>query len=163
MMVFSGAKLVVVCCFLVHFTLVADFILIQAATPSVVSFVSVAQAITLLIYPVLGLLTDTCFNRYNLVRLSVVSLLVCSLFGLVVGLLSFILAKIGYSLVDPTPWYLQVMSALFIAGVILSLGMFQATAIQFGIDQMVEASSHQISAFVHWYYWSMSFGIGTQT
>ena len=55
------------------------------------------------------------------------------------------------------------MSALFIAGLILSLGMFQATAIQFGMDQMVEASSDQISAFVHWYYWSMSFGIGTQT
>ena len=46
MMVFSGAKVVVVCCFLVHFTLVADFILIQAASPSVVSFVLIAQAIT---------------------------------------------------------------------------------------------------------------------
>ena len=41
--------------------------------------------------------------------------------------------------------------------------MFQATAIQFGMDQMVEASSDQISAFVHWYYWSMSFVIKTQT
>ena len=47
MMVFSGAKVVVVYCFLVHFTLVADFILIQAPTPQVVSFVSIAQAITM--------------------------------------------------------------------------------------------------------------------
>ena len=49
MMVSSGAKVVCVRCFLVHFTLVADFILIQAATLSVVSFVSIAQAIILLI------------------------------------------------------------------------------------------------------------------
>ena len=70
MMAFSEARVIVVCCFLVHFTLVADFILIQAASPSVVSFVSVAQTITLLVYSVLGLLTDTCFNWYNFVRLS---------------------------------------------------------------------------------------------
>ena len=42
------------------------------------------------------------------------------------------------------------------------LACFKATAIQFGMDQMVEAYSDQISAFVHWYYWSMSFGVGTQ-
>ena len=111
----------------------------------------------------LGLLTDTCFNRYNFVSLSLVSLLVSSLLGLVVGLLTFILAKISLSLVDPTPWYLQVMLTLFVTGVILSLGMFQATAIQFGMDQMVAVSSDQINAFVHWSYWSMGFGIGTQT
>ena len=137
--------------------------LIQAASPLVVSFVLIVQAITLLLYPVLGLLTDTYFDWYNFVSLSLVSLLVSSLLRLVVGLLTFILAKISLSLVDPTPWYLQVMLTLFVTGVILSLGMFQATAIHFGMDQMVAVSSDQISAFVHWSYRRMSFDIGTQT
>ena len=34
--------------------------------------------------------------------------------------------------------------------------MFDAVGIQFGMDQMAEASSDQISAFTHWYYWSMN-------
>ena len=46
--------------------------------------------------------------------------------------------------------------------VIFSLGMFEAVGIQFGMDQMVEASSDQISAFTHWYYWTMNIGIGIQ-
>ena len=33
--------------------------------------------------------------------------------------------------------------------VLFSLGMFEAVGIQFGMDQMVEASSDQISAFTH--------------
>ena len=162
-MAFSGAKVVVVCCFFVHFTLFADFFLVQASTPSVISFVSIIQAIILLCYPVIGLLADTCFNRYNFIRLSLFSLLVSTLIGFIVEILSFVMIEVNSLLVDPTPWYILVMLGLFLTGVILSLGMFQATAIQFGMDQMVEASSDQVSSFVHWYYWSMSIGIGIQT
>ena len=38
--------------------------------------------------------------------------------------------------------------------------MFEANAIQFGTDQMPEASSSQLSAFVHWYFWSLFIGQG---
>ena len=31
---------------------------------------------------------------------------------------------------------------------------FESTAIQFGMDQMLEASSEQLSTFIHWYYWN---------
>ena len=41
--------------------------------------------------------------------------------------------------------------------------MFDAVGIQFGMDQMVEASSDQISAFTHWYLLEyMNIGIGVQ-
>ena len=30
--------------------------------------------------------------------------------------------------------------------------------IQFGTDQMIEASSNQLSTFIHWYYWSLYIG-----
>ena len=33
------------------------------------------------------------------------------------------------------------------------LGMFESNAFQFGMDQMLEASSEQLSSFIHWYFW----------
>ena len=41
---------------------------------------------------------------------------------------------------------------------IASIGMFEANAIQFGMDQLLEAPSAQLSAFIHWYFWSTHFG-----
>ena len=35
---------------------------------------------------------------------------------------------------------------------ITGLGMFESNAIQFGMDQMLEASSEQFSSFIHWYF-----------
>ena len=36
--------------------------------------------------------------------------------------------------------------------------MYEANAIQFGMDQMMEASSGQLSSFIHWYYWCAHIG-----
>ena len=41
---------------------------------------------------------------------------------------------------------------------IVGKGMFESTVIQFGTDQMIEASSNQLSTFIHWYYWSLYIG-----
>ena len=38
------------------------------------------------------------------------------------------------------------------------LGMFESNAIQFGMDQMLEASSEQLSSFIHWYFWCAHIG-----
>ena len=56
------------------------------------------------------------------------------------------LSEVNISLVDPIPSYAWPISAFGICLIILSLGMFDAVGIQFGMDQMVEASSDQISA-----------------
>ena len=45
----------------------------------------------------------------------------------------------------------------FLVG-LLGMGLFESTAIQFGMDQMLEASSDQLSTFIHWYYWSQNLG-----
>ena len=44
------------------------------------------------------------------------------------------------------------------AGLVTSIGVFEANAIQFGMDQLLEASSDQLSAFVHWYFWATHLG-----
>ena len=48
--------------------------------------------------------------------------------------------------------------ALTIAICFIGIGLFESTAIQFGMDQMLEASSDQLSTFIHWYYWSSKLG-----
>ena len=41
---------------------------------------------------------------------------------------------------------------------LFALGMFEATAVQFGMDQMLEDSSDQLSTFIQWYYWGSKLG-----
>ena len=36
--------------------------------------------------------------------------------------------------------------------------MFQANAIQFGLDQLLEAPTPKLIAFIHWYYWAQNVG-----
>ena len=50
------------------------------------------------------------------------------------------------------------MTAPFAIVDLIGLGMFESTAIQFGMDQMLEAPSEQFSTFIHWYYWSSVWG-----
>ena len=152
----------ILCCFFVHFALNADFSILQILTPFQTAFAYLVQGITFLFYPVLGLVADIRCNRYNFNKLSISLLSICSLLTLLFGLLMIVLSEVNISLVDPLPPYAWPIIAIGICLIILSLGMFDAVGIQFGMDQMIEASSDQISAFTHWYYWSMNIGIGVQ-
>ena len=38
--------------------------------------------------------------------------------------------------------------------IITGLGLFEANAIQFGLDQLLEAPTPKLIAFIHWYYWT---------
>ena len=41
-----------------------------------------------------------------------------------------------------------------IALIITGVGLFEANAIQFGLDQLLEAPTPKLIAFIHWYYWT---------
>ena len=160
-MAFPGAKVVVLCCFFVHFVVNnADFSLMQTDLNSLLAFVSFVQGGTLLFYPLLGLLADICFTRYKFIKLSSLLLLVSSLLSLVFIGIWTILLQDHVNLERPMPWYMCIIISAIIILLLLSVGMFEAVAIQFGMDQMVEASSDQLSDFIHWYYWSMNIGPG---
>ena len=152
----------VLCCFFVHLAFNADLSHIQVVTPLLTAFVYLVQGITLLFYPVLGLVADLKYNRYNFVKVSIILLFIASLLMLLFVTVILALSVVNTQLVDPVPPYIWPIYGGTISFVILSLGIFDAVGIQFGMDQMVEASSDQISAFTHWYYWSMNIGIGVQ-
>ena len=165
-MAFNGAKVVVLCCFFVHFAFNAmDFVLFQFTTAGTVAFVFLVQGVTLLLYPMLGLLADVRYNRYNFVKVSIHLLFVSTMLMLGTDAAILIVLYINPFLLfwgsHAQSWALLIPAFLLLT-LIISLGMFEAIGIQFGMDQMVEASSDQISAFTHWYYWSMNIGISIQ-
>ena len=40
--------------------------------------------------------------------------------------------------------------------VYIGIGLFEANAIQFGLDQLLEAPTPKLISFIHWYYWSQN-------
>ena len=59
--------------------------------------------------------------------------------------------------VDEHPTY-GMIAAITIVISLICLSMYEANAIQFGMDQMIEASTQQLSSFIHWYFWCAHVG-----
>ena len=161
---FPGARVVLLFSLLVHFTIINPDVAFLQLSKQISSFFLLTLGITLLLYPVLGLLADSCCNRYNFIRVSVVLFFVSTLIGLGLAVAVLAIIEIKPSLIwnGIVPSLVIALILVLIVVFIFSLGMFKAVGIQFGMDQMVEASSDQISAFIHWYYWTMNIGIGIQ-
>ena len=64
---------------------------------------------------------------------------------------------LGMAEIQAFPLQLNTYVSLFLASILIiasitGIGIFEANALQFGMDQLLEASSSQLSAFVHWYF-----------
>ena len=110
----------------------------------------VSQSVAYLLYPLLGWLADVYFTRYKFILASFITMIVGTV--LMIATASLFIA------------FNNARAALFLVGglslnvVLVGIGLFESTAIQFGMDQMLEASSEQLSTFIHWYYWSCNLG-----
>ena len=64
-MAYPGARVVILCCFFVHFAFNADLVIVQGASSLLTGLMHLVQGITLLFYPVLGLVADLkCNHQY---------------------------------------------------------------------------------------------------
>ena len=123
-MAYPGARVVILCCFFVHFAFNADLVIVQGASSLLTGLMHLVQGITLLFYPVLGLVADLKCNRYNFVKVSIILLSISSLL-----MVLFISALLALSVVNSQLWiqYLHMpLVAIVIIFIILSLGMFDA-------------------------------------
>ena len=89
-----------------------------------------------------GWLADVYVERYNVLRCSIIIMWITSLLLTT----TFVVEKI----VTFTDYY----QLVFLASLGIGCGMFQANIIQFGIDQLTDASSNEIVSFINWYVWS---------
>ena len=89
-----------------------------------------------------GWLADVYFERYKVLRWSIIIMWISSLLLTT----TFVIEKI----VTFTNYY----QLVFLASLGIGYGMFQANIIQFGIDQLTDASTDEIISFINWYVWS---------
>ena len=164
----KGAWIVILCSFLAHFFFSNNsYQLFQLQTRSFNIWVTGGIGFIYLFYPLVGLVTDVYFTRYKAVLASTVIQICASV--LVAGVIlvwtllwycnSYLVIYEEYN----TDIAIAVFGGLFSILTIVGLGIFEANAIQFGMDQLLEESSEKISTFIHWYYWSIGVGISLMT
>ena len=148
-----AAYLIIACCAMVHMNTVgSDSFIYHVANRDGSSAYVVSQGITYLLYPLLGWMADVYFTRYKFVQVSFIAVIVTSVLSITIS--AFVLFT---ALGDYRALYYSLGGITMALGM-MGLGMFEATAIQFGMDQMLESPSEQLSNFIHWYYWSCNVG-----
>ena len=108
---------------------------------------SVILTVVSLMLPVSGWLADVYFGRYKVIKWSILIMWIVSIL-LVVSLI--VAQQLHY---DDRPFTLLLLIPLGI-----SYGGFQANVIQFGIDQLTDASTTEITSFIAWYVWAFVSG-----
>ena len=109
-------------------------------------------------YPLLGYIADVCLTRYRTLKCSFIFLIVGSAIGLT---LAFVVLSISLKEIFEKRSlflkvnYITIIPVLTIIALITTgVGLFEANALQFGLDQLLEAPTPKLIAFIHWYYWT---------
>ena len=152
-----GSLLVIVCCLVVEFCNLTQKELIFSTTePGIVSFLVVA-GILLLLYPLIGHLTDVYVTRYRSLTLSFSVFIFTSCVVMVYNGIDFAASTIWNITIlhhPQTSFVFFILVILYIVG----LALFRANAIQFGLDQLLETPIPKLIAFIYWYYWAQKAG-----
>ena len=98
-----------------------------------------------LLYPLCGWIADVYLSSFKAIKFSFFAASFSSVMTYLISLYSLFYPSTHASVVNFT-----LIAALF---GMLGLGLYEANAIQFALNQMVEASSEQLSSFVYWYIW----------
>ena len=110
-----------------------------------------------MLYPVGGLIADLRYGRYKVIKLSLINNWVGAIIASVMGVLHSVEVNRN-SHRYPLRVANGVASFLFVALFVLGIGVFQSNAVQFGLDQRPDASSEELSLFLHWFVWTEYIG-----
>ena len=125
-------------------------------SPDLAFYCNLIQGLAYLLYPVCGWIAEACFSNFKMIKWSFVILLVSLVTIVTLSIVDMVIHpsyKIGINISEDV---IATTSLILISTV--GLGMFESNAIQFGMDQMLEASSEQLSSFIHWYFWCAHIG-----
>ena len=137
------SRFVLVSCLLIHAQyFLANHWVVHLLRGRLPFYHSIFQGLSYLLYPLCGWIVGIHGNGFTMIKLSFWAMLVSSLFMLATAL---------SELLYPGRFVADKFSILYVVTGICGLGFFEANAIQFGMDQMLEASSEQLADFVHWY------------
>ena len=97
--------------------------------------------------PIAGWLADVCFTRYKIMRWSILIMWIASVLVATTSVLSQISAIERYYH-DSANKYITMLLLIVMT---LAFGGYQANAVLFGIDQLQDASTDEITSFISWY------------
>ena len=109
-----------------------------------------------LVYPLVGHITDVYLTRYRSLKCSFILLILTFCTALVY--LGFIIATVNVLNFTAHQSLLYIPFCIIFVIYIAGLALFQANAIQFGLDQLLEAPTSKLIAFIHWCYWAQNVG-----
>ena len=154
-----GSLLVIVCCLVVEFCDIINQK--EYASGNLIYTISVITlvGIMFLLYPLVGHLTDVYLTRYRSLKYSFGFLVLAACIGTI-----YESVLIAISIIEKFQIFQFSYAYVYVVPIILSLvytvglALFQANAIQFGLDQLLEASTQELISFIHWYYWAQNVG-----
>ena len=110
------------------------------------------QGLCFLIYPLCGLAADIYWTRFNTMYTGTCIQLVGTL------LLLPSVITLYFDTIATSGVYIGIAIVVAYALIQIGLALFQSNVIQFGTDQMLTASSDELSSFVYWYCWALFVG-----
>ena len=153
-----GSLLVIVCCLVVEFCNVnqKEYLFFRSSLLDRLFSISIIGLLFLL-YPLVGHLADVYLTRYRSLKWSFgilifITCLLIVIFG--IGNAEFNLGQFKNLQRGIGDFFTIILCLFYTAG----LGLFQANAIQFGLDHLLEAPTPKLIAFIHWYYWAQNVG-----
>ena len=119
------------------------------STRNIALFCILSKGMSYLLYPLCGWIAEVFFTKFRMIKWSFIVMLISSIMMSISGILFIVTTKA-----------FVFTSCVLVCIVIgpLGLGIYEANAIQFGMDQMLESSSEQLSSFIHWHFWCVNIG-----
>ena len=113
--------------------------------------------LTVILYPASGFLADVFCGRFKIMMISVCLYIIS---------FAFLPVALGLVLTSPQlyPFYWSNVKLICFSVIILCFSLafylgitsYRANFVQFGLDQLIEAPSEQLSLFIHWLMWADS-------
>ena len=101
----------------------------------------------IILYPLTGWLADTYCGRYKAIK--------CGMCVMWIASVLFSLLEIfKYTIWKDESFVLNGVGLVIFIIMGIGLGWFQANILQFGIDQLIDASSADITSYINWYVWT---------
>ena len=151
-----GSLLVIACCMAVELIDVSQKrYMFSLAIFLSRTIVLTLQGLLFLLYPVLGHLTDVYLTRYRSLKLAN---------GVVIFGSCALILFLGIDFVATITWNFENFhhkqwGAVWVGCamlILIGVGLFKANSIQFGLDQLLEAPTPKLIAFIYWYYWAQN-------
>ena len=119
-----------------------------------VSCLFIVLAIAMMLYPLGGLLADVYFGRYKIIRASLITMAVAMFVAVIVlvAIFQFEVSENSRKII----FFIGGGSAFLVLAI--ALAGFTSNIVQFGLDQLLDAPSNKLGAFVHFIVWANRLG-----